>query len=220
MLACALVLASASARAQQPNVGGTPEPPAPAPPPSAEPAPGYPPPQPYPPPGYGYPPPGYAYPAPPARPAPPPAEMPYDPNRPVPAGYHIDERVRRGPLIAGAIVIGVPYVIGLNTAAAAGFENHSYWLAIPVAGPFLTLATRNKVCEKQNKTTQENWDCLGDFFVGMLLVFDGIMQTTGGVLVGVGLGATKQVLVRDTARVRFGPRPVGTGCGFGAWGNF
>jgi hypothetical protein len=223
VLATLLVLAPTLARAQPapaaPTAAPAAAPPAAPPPapPGAAPAPA----PAQPPPGYAYPP-GYYYPPPYApRPTAPPAELPYDETKPIPSGYHLDERVRRGPLIAGAIVLGVPYVIGLNVGAAASFRNHSYWLAIPLAGPFLTLATRDKACDKENKTTNDSLNCLGDIWVTMLLVLDGMMQTTGGILVGIGVGAKKQVLVRDTAaKVHYGPLPVGTGYGFGAWGSF
>ncbi len=95
--------------------------------------------------------------------------MPYDPEKPIPPGYKVEERVRKGAVIAGAIVMGVPYAIGVNVAAASGFENKSYWLLIPGIGPFLTLSTRDDACDDRNDTGEEAADCLGDIFLTMLL---------------------------------------------------
>jgi len=147
--------------------------------------------------------------------------MPYDETKATPPGYRIEERTRRGPIIAGAIVGGIPYVIGVNVAAASGFENHSYWLIVPGAGPFLTLATRDDSCDNTNdNTSNDGLECLGDVFITMFLVIDGLMQTTGAVLVGIGVGAKKKWLVRDQNALHVGPRRVGTGYGLGAEGRF
>lgn len=197
--------------------------PAPTPAPQAQPAPPpyhYPPPQPYPyPPPQPYP---YAYPYAPQQL---PAEMPYDPEKPIPPGYKVEERVRKGAVISGAIILGVPYVIGLNSAAAAGFENKSYWLIVPGIGPFLTLSTRDDSCDEDpNNSSKEAADCLGDVFINMLLVLDGLMQTAGGVVLTVGLTAKKQWLVREQAPAaswRLAPMRVGRqGQGFGVIGTF
>jgi hypothetical protein len=150
-----------------------------------------------------------------------PQEMPYDESKGVPAGYHIDERVRKGPIIAGSIVAGVPYLIGVNIAAASGFENHSYWLLVPGIGPLLTMATRDK-CESQSGTTSSNdsVDCVGDALLAMVLIIDGLMQTTGVVLFGVGIGSTKKVLVRDKAALHLRPHRFQTGYGLAVDGTF
>jgi hypothetical protein len=146
--------------------------------------------------------------------------MPYDETKATPPGYHIEERARKGPIIAGAIVGGIPYVIGVNVAAASSFENHSYWLLVPGAGPFLTMATRDDSCDNTNDSSGDGLECLGDVFITMFLVIDGLMQTTGAVLIGIGVGATKKWLVRDPAALHIGPRRIGTGYGLGAEGRF
>ncbi|HEY5377835.1 MAG TPA: hypothetical protein VIK01_29340, partial [Polyangiaceae bacterium] len=86
-------------------------------PPGAAPAPQYPG-------GYPPPPPGYAYPAYGAYPQPlrMPDSVPYA-GGPVPAGYHIEERPRRGLVIAGTIVLAVPYGLGLAVAGGQNFPN-------------------------------------------------------------------------------------------------
>jgi hypothetical protein len=142
--------------------------------------------------------------------------MAYDAEKPIPQGYRVEERVRKGPLIAGAIVMGVPYAVGLQVAAADGFPNHSYWLIVPGIGPVLTMTTREDRC---NGTRAEAGDCLGDAAINMLLVFDSLLQTTGAVLMAVGVFAKKKVLVREQATLYVGPRPVGSGYGAGVWGE-
>jgi hypothetical protein len=146
--------------------------------------------------------------------------MPYDETKGIPPGYRLEERVRKGMVISGAIVLGVPYVIGINVAAAANFENHSYWLLVPGVGPFLTLATRDDSCNEDG-TAGEAVDCIGDAFVRFYLVLDGIMQMTGGTLFLLGVTQTKQVLVRQDVTLRVAPRPIGqSGYGLGVIGTF
>lgn len=229
VLAAALVaFAPVLARAQEPAPGPAPAPPAaaPQPQPQAQPQPQ---PQPYPyPPPYPY---AQPYPYPYAQPYPYPyaarplaAEMPYDPDKPIPDGYKVEERARKGAVIAGAIVAGVPYVIGPHVAAASGFENKSYWLVVPGVGPFLTLSTRDDSCDENDNDPNNNGEnaaeCLGDVAVAMLLVTDGLMQTAGGVVLAIGLTARKKVLVREQTSVKFGPMRVGRGRGLGLYGTF
>ncbi len=110
-----IVFAAAPAAAQTPPVpnravAAPSEAPAPGAVPSgATPIPGYAYP---PPPPYGYPPPAYGvYPTPLRAPE----SVPYN-GGPVPAGYHIEERPRRGLIIGGAVTLGVPWVLGITFA--------------------------------------------------------------------------------------------------------
>src|SRR5882724_1355852 len=147
---CLLVAAAKPAAAQAPAApAAAPQPapqlaaPPPAPPgavPAAAPAPGYPGGYPPPPPGYVYPVPAYGYPQPQMRS---PDSVPYD-GGPVPAGYHVEERPRRGLVIAGTIVLAVPYGLGLAVAGGQNFPNSTGWLIVPGIGPWLTLASRHK----------------------------------------------------------------------------
>jgi hypothetical protein len=156
-----------------------------------EPQPSYPPP-----PGavpYGQPPPPapYAYP-----PAPPqvigPWKLPYEDGQPVPPGYHVEERVRLGGVISGAILIGVPYLIGLTIASADNYEDQTQWLTIPVAGPWLFMAARKKPASCQmNPGT-----CIGDSLLRFYLTTDGIMQGVGTALFLWGMHGRK-ILVRE-----------------------
>jgi hypothetical protein len=191
------------------------------PPPGAYP---YPYPYPYPPPG-PYP---YPYPhqqPPPPAPKPPPRELKYVEGESAPSGYRYDESARRGPIVAGALVAGIPYVIGLYVAAVAGFENSSGWLAVPVLGPWTMIATRDygDACDSRDEENRprDGLRCLGETWLVMLLVLDGMMQTGGAALITIGYAAPKKRWIReDAASLQLSPMRVGSGYGLGLNGAF
>jgi hypothetical protein len=178
---------------------------------------GYPaPPQSYPPPPQsypqGYPPPPQGYPPPqsyPQRyPAPPPAstaygyqapyELPYRAGQPVPSGYRLVEEPRYGLVTAGYLAAGIPYGIGLVVALSTDFDNGTEWLAVPFAGPWLTLGQRRYHCDESSSGNSDDAaGCLGDVFVVMGLVMDGLIQAAGGALLLTGYLSTKKTLIRE-----------------------
>src|SRR5688572_23483325 len=157
--AVATVLASSGhllAQPAQPAPTDLPPPP-PPPPPAAHgqppPPPGYYPPPPgyYPPPPGHYPPPGYpvgayppGYPAPVYVPQQPYVTYPAYPTAPPePVEYEYRSEPRKGLVIAGAVLLGVGWIIPAligATALADGNEELGP-LLIPVAGPFITIGT-------------------------------------------------------------------------------
>jgi hypothetical protein len=174
-----------------PQPGAPPAPPPPgygAAPPGYGPPQGYP--QGYPPPGYGPPPGAYAYPYPYGypgymQPVPPPRTLPYDEGQAVPPGYHVEERARRGLVIAGTVTFGSAYLISIlgASSAVASDDNSSDDFAplfIPVAGPFITLGTA------------EDADGVAPIFI-----LDGIAQVGGLALLIAGLAAQESILVRN-----------------------
>lgn len=218
---CTMMLVAGSAVAQTapPTTGTAPAPP-PQPPAAAQqappaqaappPYPGYPPRGAYP----GYPPQGYS--APYRPPKPPPTELAYHEGMAIPPGYHVESSIRKGPVIAGAIVLGVPYMLGLAFAGAVNYGNQGGWLFVPGAGPWLTLGLRDHSCNSSNG------DCVGEALVRTFLVFDAIMQTTGATLLIWGLADKKTRVVRnDVVRViGVAPTRVGSGYGLGLFGTF
>jgi hypothetical protein len=192
----------------------------PVPPPAAQPAaapvsPGYPPPFSYPPPGYGY-----GYPPPPRAPD----SIPYD-GGPVPPGYHVEERARRGMLIAGPIVMGVPYLLGLTIASSENFPNSTSWLALPVLGPWLTLASRHRSdsCSNDfNSCSDGSLDSGIDSTTRTFLVLDGVMQTAGAVMFIYGLASPRKVIARNfIGSLQWSPSQFGrTGYGGVLAGSF
>ncbi|NLE86033.1 MAG: hypothetical protein GX607_06505 [Myxococcales bacterium] len=175
----------------------------------------------FPPPPYGYPP--YGYPPPPDCAADPrPATLPYREGRPAPPGYYYEERMRRGPIIAGAILLGVPYALGLSFAGGDSFSNQTGWLALPVAGPWITLAAR----ERCDETQVYDHDilaspCSEERTVRTLLVVDALMQATGTALLLWGTLSKTKEYVRDDVSVQLVPTQLGrSGYGLGAVGSF
>ena len=181
-----------------------------APPPAQPmPPPGYAPPG-YAPPGYappGYAPPGYAPPQPTAGyPAPPPAgyappptyatppvgprTIEYAEGRPIPPGYHVEERTRTGLAVGGGVTFGATWL--LSAAVGAGLseawahdddisnDDTAWPLFIPVAGPFIGIGTMH-----------------ASYGPGFMLVLDGLAETGGLAMFIAGLAAKKELLVRD-----------------------
>lgn len=202
--------APAPARAEPAPPAVAPQPPAPPPGPAPAPAsaapgaaPGYAYP---PPPGYPY---AYPYPYPPygyARAMRVPESVPYQ-GGPVPRGYHVEERPRRGLIIAGALVLGIPWAIGVSVISGENYPNSSGWLLVPGLGPWITLAARH------DSRCSGSSSCIDDGVnaaTRTLLVLDGLMQTSGAAMLIVGLASKNKVVTRDfVGSLRFAPAPLG-----------
>ncbi len=110
---------------------------------------------------------------------------------------HVEERARRGPVIAGAVVFGVPYVLGLAVASTENFPNSTGWLVVPALGPWITLAARHRSgfegCTDAVFSSCNNDDSTTRTF----LVLDGLTQATGAILFIYGLSSTKKVMARN-----------------------
>src|SRR6185369_16285824 len=196
-----------AAPAPTPAPAPQPAPPAAAAPPgyAPAPAPGY---APAPPPGYAYaypPPPGYAYSYPKALR--PPESASYN-GGPVPQGYHLEERPRRGLIIGGALTLGIPWMLGITVASTDDFTNQSGWLIVPALGPWITIATRktDRTCDYISNTN----NCHDDNTVRTLLILDGLTQAAGTIMLIAGLSSTKKVIARDfVSTLHFTPAPIG-----------
>ncbi|MES1206261.1 MAG: hypothetical protein ABUS79_10030 [Pseudomonadota bacterium] len=203
-----------------PPAGYAAQPPAPPsyPPGQAQPPQPYPPPAPaYPPPPAGYtaqpPPPPYYYPPPP-RPDLAPRRLPYDDGDPVPAGYHVEKRARRGGVIAGSIMLGAAYIPLLYIALLTDFDGDTAWLALPVVGPWVAAARIPRDRCNSSDTTYCSEDSVNDFG-RFLLVADGIVQGVGAGLAIWGLSGSNVLIRNDYAQVMVTPGSVG-GSGYGA----
>jgi hypothetical protein len=183
-----------------------PAPPGATAPPAAYPA--YPPPGAYPA-AYPPPPPGYAYAYPVARRAP--ESAPYD-GGPVPPGYHVEEQSRRGPIIAGAVVIGSAYALGLAVASTENFPNSTGWLVVPVLGPWITLAARHRNVAYCTGFDVCNGTSDDDNTTRTMLILDGLTQATGTILLAYGLSSSRKVIARDfVGSLHFVPSEIGRG---------
>jgi hypothetical protein len=127
---------------------------------------------------------------------------------PIPWGYHREERVRKGEIIPGALVFGIPYIysslIGSIGSDISG-HNDLAWLYVPVLGPFIELK------DSSSNTLDE------------LLIIDGVAQAVGAYLLIHGLTVPKAVLVRNdlAMNVMVTPAPMGKdGTGFALVGRF
>ena len=112
----------------------------------------------------------------------------------MPPGYHLEERPRKGLVIAGAVVFGTTYFL----SAAIGMSSKNTddrWLLVPVFGPFLDLGARGNNCTTSSSTTA--CDAL-ETVVRFYLALDGVVQGAGGLLLISGFVFPKKEFVSDT----------------------
>jgi hypothetical protein len=141
-----------------------------------------------------------------------PEDMPYR-GLPVPAGYHLESRLNRAPIITGSAILGGFYIISLGFAIHPESQEDSELLYIPIAGPFIQAAVVGG---------EERRECIDECdgfrkLAAIALVADGIVQTAGAITLIVGLALPKQVLVRDGIAgvpLTIAPMTLGRG-GFG-----
>jgi hypothetical protein len=121
-----------------------------------------------------------------------------------PPGYVLEEQVRRGLLIPGVAVVGALYLTGIiTTGVLQSFPNKTGFLAVPVAGPWITLAARSRNCVNEE---DDSLECSEDQALDRLLVLDGLFQAVGTALIVTGITWTKSVWVReDLANIHLVP---------------
>jgi hypothetical protein len=156
-----------------------------------------------------YPPPTYSpyATAPPPAPNDAPKQLDYEEGQPIPPGYHLKEKVRVGPVVAGSCTFGVLWLISIftSTIGTALGDDDVRDLWIPVVGPFITIARVDN-----NRSTPS-------------LAIDGVGQAVGVGLLVWGISSPKTVLLRnDLAGIEIHATPMVTGksAGFGLGGMF
>jgi hypothetical protein len=126
--------------------------------------------------------------------APPPPILKYQEGARAPAGYHLEERPRKGLVVAGSVVLGTTYFL----SAAIGMASRNTddrWLLVPVFGPFLDLGARgNNGC---TGTATAACDAL-DAVVRFYLALDGVVQGAGALLLVSGFVFPKKEFVSDS----------------------
>jgi hypothetical protein len=198
--------------APEPSV---PEPAAPEPAPTtgwesapAEPAPPSPAPPAYPP---GYPPPYYP-------PAPRPRGYGVIGTAPsAPTRYRYEKQPNVALVATGAGLVGGFYVIDLIAVLIANFGNQTPWLAIPLAGPWITMAKRDwESCDEPDAPQEFCFRDEARGFMAFFLVLSGIGQAAGAVtfIAGFAAGHTEAVPVAIV------PMSVPGGGGLSAVGHF
>jgi hypothetical protein len=126
-------------------------------------------------------------------------EMKYVEGKPIPPGYHVETRVRKGLVVSGPIIFGVPYLLSMSVAASSKYEPDR-WLYAPVFGPFVNLASRSDECNPNGTgSTSTTVTCAGDSSTRFFLMLDGLMQTAGATLLILGLALPQTIVVRDDA---------------------
>lgn len=121
--------------------------------------------------------------------------MPYQDGYLVPPGYHVETRMRRGPVIAGAVMLGAGYGIAAAVGASSvgeSSEDELLPLFIPIVGPFITVGSLD---------FSGDFGGLGFILIGLPLILDGLLQAAGAIALTAGITSPKQVLVRDGALV-------------------
>lgn len=119
-----------------------------------------------------------------------PMTLEYRPLAPIPDGYHLAERPRRGLMIGGGITTAAVYSFGLWVASANDFKYTTGWVLLPVLGPWLAIATNT--CNASDTDCQ---DSKPDVNKAMAIL--GVGQAVGVGLVAAGLTFRKKVFVRN-----------------------
>ena len=137
-------------------------------------------------------------------------EHPLGRDEEVPPHHHLEERPRKAPIYAG---IGVGLAGYLFSALYAPFMDQGGYALVPVFGPWIWLAADHP--EREGHVPDVESVAPG------VMVFTGLAQTTGIVLVLIGVGSTRKWVVRgdpDTASKvfvlpRVGPHSAGLSLG-------
>jgi len=122
---------------------------------------------------------------------------------------------RVGLIIGGGIMFAVGYSIAFAIAAGTDYNDVSGFLAVPVVGPFITMA-RHDYGDCANSV-----DCaavrVGDTFATIGLVLNFLLQAGGATMLIVGITVPKK---EEVPQVSVGPMAVGSGVGLGATLSF
>jgi hypothetical protein len=133
----------------------------------------------------------------------------WEDGQPIPPGYHRETRVRKGLVITGAILFGVPYLYSaggaaLGSDAYGSRDNKLAALWVPCLGPFIEMGQTDSASARY------------------ILALDGLAQSAGMAMFIYGLAVPKNVLVRnDLALLTVMPMKLGKdGQGVGLIGRF
>ncbi len=115
----------------------------------------------------------------------------------VASGFRASWHPKSGPLIGGGLTLGASYLAAAIGAlrAAANDDDRYAPLAIPVAGPFITLFTASSFAGSRENCP--DFCGIGHGLLGLLFIADGVTQVLGVTLISVGLGMGETEVVRD-----------------------
>jgi hypothetical protein len=153
---------------------------------------------------------------------PPGMELPYEEGDVVPEGYRVRTQPRRGLVIAGSIVGGVPWAFSVMAAVDTNFEDKTGFLLVPALGPWLMLAAGGARDEPCDDSDSFDGYCHGDnSSKRAVLVLDGLTQVAGAVMLVAGIALPRKRLIRSDVSIGLAPTPLGqNGYGASAVGTF
>jgi hypothetical protein len=125
--------------------------------------------------------------------------------QPGPRVFHEELRPNYGLMVAGLVIFGASWSIN----AASAYVADEWKLAVPLVGPFM---------ETQNVYTGSGYEA-NRMLVG-LLVFDGLIECAGAIMLVAGAITHHRVRVYDQPRVSVVPTGGPGSAGLAAFGRF
>jgi hypothetical protein len=123
----------------------------------------------------------------------------YDSSKPIPPGYTVEKRLRKGLLISGGVTLGLGYLFSLVWADAAEQETangghdprvNATLLYIPILGPWIAIPTAHNGCgDVSCKDDRRN------AITGLVLL--GTAQAVGATLLAFGFVPSKRLVRSD-----------------------
>jgi hypothetical protein len=123
----------------------------------------------------------------------------FGPGQEVPTGGRVVTTRAFSALAFGGVLLGGAWLPSVIVAASSSVDaNH--WLYVPVVGPWIAYGTRDACAPAVDPRP-----CLNDAGERIGIIADGVLQSTGAVLLVVGLPSSAEVRWGKQARVRIGP---------------
>jgi hypothetical protein len=145
----------------------------------------------------------------------PPPEYEYQAGTVIAEGYRLEHRPTKGLVLTGYLVTGIPYGIGVMVGTVNDFDNQSGWLLLPVAGPWLTLAKRERACNMIGDSGLDSPRCFADRSAEWMLGIDGVIQAIGGTFLVLGYAITTPWAVRGEVATQITVAPLRLADGYG-----
>lgn len=148
-----------------------------------------------------------------------PKRLPYR-NEPVMPGYVLEEQKRWWMVGVGGGLFIIGYVIGLGVAEDNDFNNGLGFAAIPIAGPWVSLAMHDRCSESEFASPSSSIVTCNDDAIQSGMIASGILQAGGLALLALGLGSTRQVWTREDLAIQVTPLVGRHGNGLSLRGAF
>jgi len=137
----------------------------------------------------------------------------------VPGGGRVEAHRYTFVLVGGLMLLPLAYVPTVIAGFISPHESDRV-LAVPVAGPFIDLATRKK-CQAAPVTDEQiNFSCDIETATRGALIASGIAQSVGALLVAFGLPLHAEIVDDRNAKIRVVPMVSARQQGLGIFGTF